>query len=246
MTRRPRVLDLYCGAGGASAGYVAAGFDVVGVDIVPQDEYPFDFVHGDALTFPLDGFDFVHASPPCKAHSTVTRAHLKAKRSALAFDFEAGVVAVEQRAKHESQVEAIRARLTAHGGLWVIENVVGAPLINPVMLCGAMFKLGVIRHRLFEFSWPVEQPEHVEHKGSIVTGEYVTVTGNSNGVPSWTYKQREKLGLPRYFPGEGSLARRREAMGIDWMSNATLVQAIPPAFARWVGERALEQLRMRA
>jgi DNA (cytosine-5)-methyltransferase 1 len=201
-----------------------AGFTVTGVDIKPQPEYPFTFHQADALTFPLHGYDFIWASPPCQAHSTATR----------------------DKSKHVDLIPETRARLEASGAVWVIENVLGAPLRDPIMLCGAMFGLGVLRHRLFETSFFMLQPGHPDHRGSVATGEYVTVAGNSSGIPTWTSRRREELGLPRYFKGEGSIATRRKAMGIDWMKNRTLTQAIPPAYSKFIGERAMKLLRKTA
>ena len=119
-----RALDLFCGAGGASMGLHRAGFDVVGVDIVPQKHYPFTFIQADALTFPLDGFDFVWASPPCQFASVLTAQH---------------------RHKHSNLIPAIRERLQAAGVPYLIENVAGARshLRNPIMLCGSMFGLQI-------------------------------------------------------------------------------------------------------
>lgn len=122
-----KLLDLFCGAGGAAMGYYRAGFDVVGVDINPQPNYPFTFHQSDALTFPLDGFDVIHASPPCQAHC-----------------------ALSCNLGHVDLIPATRDRLL--GRVSVIENVEGSPLINPVRLCGSSFGLLVQRHRLFESS----------------------------------------------------------------------------------------------
>jgi DNA (cytosine-5)-methyltransferase 1 len=222
--KRPKALDLFCGAGGVSKGLHNAGFDVVGVDIEPMPEYPrglgFEFVQADALTFPLNGFDLIWASPKCQRWSPATRQTGKPK-------------------DYPDQIAPIRERLRASGTPFVIENVLGAPLLGPIMLCGAMFGLGVVRHRLCECSFFVLAPPHPKHKGSLVTGEYVTVAGNG-GVPSWTYKKRESLGLSKYMPDEMKLETWQKAMGIDWMSRETLVQAIPPKYAEWIGKRFLE------
>jgi DNA (cytosine-5)-methyltransferase 1 len=142
LKRKPRVLDLFCGAGGASMGYHRAGFEVVGVDLVPQPHYPFVFVQADALTYPLDGFEVVVASPPCPGYSRATAFHRGA------------------RAKHPLLIEPIRERFKAQGVPYVIENVEGAPLLHPILLCGTMFGLRSIRHRLFESNVPLLQPHH--------------------------------------------------------------------------------------
>lgn len=142
---RPRLLDLFCGAGGAAVGYHRAGFDVVGVDVVRQPNYPFEFHQADALTFPLDGFDVIHASPPCQRHSRMSNC-----RPGLA-------------ATYADLITQTRQRLRATSGQWVIENVVGAPLEHPTTLCGRMFGLELYRHRLFETSFAVAPPAHPRH-----------------------------------------------------------------------------------
>lgn len=224
---RPKALDLFCGAGGVSKGLHDAGFDVVGVDIAPMPEYPrgpgFEFVQADALTYPLEGFDLIWASPKCQRYSAATR--------------QSG-----NPSSYPDQIAPIRERLRASRTPFVIENVVGAPLLDPITLCGAMFGLGVVRHRLFECSFPIERPAHIEHKGSLVTGEYVTVAGEQ-GVSQWVRNERKRRGLPIKVAGEQTLARWRSSMGIDWMSRKTLVQAIPPKYAEWIGVRALAYLR---
>ena len=210
---RPRLLDLFCGAGGAATGYHRAGFDVVGVDIKPQPHYPFEFHQADAMTFPLDGFDVIHASPPCQGYSSLK-----------------GLVG-NVRAK---LIPWVRDALRRSCGVWVVENVVGAPLINPVTLCGSMFGLGVWRHRLFEMSAPPLMVPQCQHS---LCPEPVDVTGT--GGP---------FNGERAAPGGGvsrkprNLAHAREVMGIDWMGRRELSEAIPPAYTEWIGRQLLAAL----
>ena len=134
---KPKLLDLFCGAGGASMGYHRAGFEVEGVDIKPQPHYPFKFYQADALEFPLEGYDAYHASPPCQHAS-------KANRQWRNLGYE-----------YPDLIIATRERLKATGKPYVIENVVGSELINPCRLSGVMFGLKVIRKRLFETSFEI-------------------------------------------------------------------------------------------
>lgn len=204
---RPRLLDLYCCQGGASKGYAAAGFDVVGVDIDPQPRYPFEFFQRDALSAGAAGFDAIHASPPCQAHS-------KAQRI--------------QGRRHPDLIAATRAMLQASGLPYVIENVEGAPLHDPVTLCGAMFGLRTYRHRLFEsgggFNLPhLLHPRHLAPAAKMGRpprdGEFIHAVGNFSGV---------------------ALVRRD--WGVPWMSRDGIREAIPPAYAEWVGRQLLEHL----
>lgn len=143
--KKPRLLDLFSGAGGISQGYHMAGFEVVGVDNIAQPNYPFEFHQADAMTFPLDGFDIVVASPPCPGYSLATGFH------------------PEARDRHPRLVEDVRARLEASGLPYVIENVPGSPVVKSIMLCGAMFGLRTYRHRYFESNIFLFQPHHPKH-----------------------------------------------------------------------------------
>jgi len=134
---KPRLLDLFCGAGGAAVGYYRAGFDIIGVDNKPQPNYPFEFHLADALEYPLDGFDAYHASPPCQRYSRTKAMH---------------------NSEHPDYYKTIREKLISTGKPWVIENVIGAPYQSGITLCGSMFGLGVWRHRNFETSWLIWQP----------------------------------------------------------------------------------------
>lgn len=194
-----KILDLYCGAGGASMGYALEGHEVVGVDLHPQPHYPFEFHQGDALTYPLDGFDFIHASPPCQRFSRMSGSRPGLNR------------------EYPDLIETTRQRLITSGLPWVIENVVGAPLLDPITLCGWSLGLQLYRHRLFETNFNIIQPVHFAHKlpaskaGHWEPGTIISVAGHC-----------------------APMDMAREAMGIHWMNRAELVEAIPPAMARYI------------
>jgi hypothetical protein len=148
---RPILLDLFCGAGGAAMGYHRAGFEVIGVDLSPQPHYPFEFHQADAMTFPLDGFDFVHASPPCQAYT----------RKAATWGRER-----THWTEHPDLLGPTRDRLEVEGMLYVIENVPGAPINAQLLLCGSMFGLAIQKHRLFEGNWAMPMaPATCNHVG---------------------------------------------------------------------------------
>lgn len=212
--RRPRLLDLFSGAGGAARGYQLAGFYVVGVDSAPQPRYAGDEFHqADAMTWPLGGYDVIHASPPCQAYS-ITRHTWNARKD------------------HPDLLGPTRDRLIAAGVPWVIENVPGAPMAPLIMMCGSSFGLGtgefqLRRHRWFEISgaWFLSPP--CQHAGPVI-GIY-----GDHGRD-----RRRSGGLCRYF----TLAERREAMGIDWMARDELDQAIPPAYTEYIGQHLISEL----
>lgn len=217
--RHLRLLDLFCGAGGAGMGYYRAGFEVVGIDIAPQPHYPFEFHQADALEYLSEHgqeFDVIHASPPCQAYSVTRSLHNN---------------------EYPKLIEQTRKALIKTGKRYVIENVPGAPLQNTLMLCGTMFGLRVIRHRLFECNPQIAfAPATCKHDGlctgnilrrhgvtrtpSLLDGfKFVTVAGNN------------------YIAQEG-----REAMEIDWMSKRELSQAIPPVYTEFIGKQIIAML----
>ncbi|MGW5923840.1 DNA methylase [Nocardia fluminea] len=210
----PRLLDLYCKAGGASMGYHRAGFDVTGVDIEPQPRYPFTFVQGDALEFLIahgHEFDAIAASPPCHDHTPLSsRAGVNGSGWLLG---------------------ATLNELAAQPVPWVVENVMGAEMRADAVLCGSMFGLRTYRHRKFAIDtripWLPAVPWHPPHTARTSTrdrrtgfaaGMNVSVTGD---VGSW-------LGPA--------------CMGIDWMTGSELAQAIPPAYTHHLGLHLLDHL----
>lgn len=208
----PTMLDLFCGAGGAAMGYHRAGFSVTGVDAKPMKRFPFTFVRGDALEFVSkhgSEFDSIHASPPCQGYSKLNG------------------LTNRDMSNYAKLIDETRAALMETGKPWVIENVIGAKLHNPLKLCGTMFGLKTHRHRLFEtHPWPIWFPQAVcngaktkpAHSSARLAQYYganapmVTVAGH------------------QFSRTSGSLA-----MGIDWMTRDELAEAIPPAYTEYIG-----------
>jgi len=210
--KRPKLLDLFSGAGGCAMGYHRAGFEVVGVDVEPQPRYPFEFHQADALNFPLDGFDAIHASPPCQAYTMAGQQWRKGKK------------------KYPDLIGRIRKRLLKNGTPYVIENVKGAPLINPVVLNGALFGLKVRRVRLFECSFYIEQPFLPKDAPApfrmgrpVREGiDAITPVGHFSNVK---YAQQE--------------------MEIPWMGQKELSQAIPPTYTEFIGKQLMQLIKNR-
>lgn len=219
---RPLLLDLFCGAGGAAVGYHRAGFDVIGVDINPQPNYPFYFVHADAmdvlsrvqswgLTIAGRMFDAAHASPPCQRYSPMSTC-----RPGLADGY-------------PDLVAPVRDLLIESGLPYVIENVSRSPLIEPVTLCGQMFGLELCRHRLFESNIPLAAPEHPPH----------LIPASKAGH----WKPGTIMGVAGHC---APIAKAREVMGIDWTTRAELAEAIPPAYSEHIGAQLIQALKVAA
>jgi len=232
-----KVLDLFCCAGGAGAGYHRAGFEVVGVDVKPQPRYPFEFIQADVLTLDpafIASFDAIHASPPCQAHTAMKTMH-NAKA-------------------HDDLVPATRALLNASGRPWIMENVVGAPLDDPMLLCGTMFGLGVDdaelrRHRLFETSFPILFHPECQHGARHTIGVYGGHIRNRQRARTiGVYGEGARDSRRKFDKGvaDFSTAQGRAAMGIDWMTTAELSQAIPPAYTEFLGRELMAQVQLRA
>ena len=208
-----RLLDLFCGAGGAAVGYHQAGFtDIVGIDIVPQPNYPFTFIQADALEPPvrLEDFDLIHASPPCQAY--------------------AGLASKDGR--HADLIPPTRLLLKELPH--VMENIEGAPLLNAARLCGSVFGLGVRRHRKFETSFLLMVPP-CQHHGQKIRGYY----GRNYGPALVSMDAIQRKGRKPLF--RGTVAEAPADMGIDWMIWDELREAIPPAYTKYIGEQFLAQ-----
>ena len=203
-----KLLDLFCGVGGASVGYARAGFEVHGVDLKHGKRYPYTYTRADVLDVLQDDnfiqqFDVIHASPPCQTHS-ITQ-HLR-----------------NAQGKTTSKIDLIpetRAALIASDKPYIIENVPGSPLINPIQLCGSSFGLKVRRHRLFESNMPLEGSV-CNHK---LQGRPVGVYGSLNDE------------IPKGGKTAATIDEARDAMGMPWAIWTELVEAIPPAFTEYLG-----------
>lgn len=208
---KPILLDLFCCAGGAAMGYSRAGFDVVGVDNRPQPRYPFRFVLADALEYVAAHgreYDCVHASPPCQKYTVAQNAAKNADA-------------------HPDLVGPVRDLLKATGKPYAIENVIGAPMQNAVMLCGLSFGLKVRRHRLFETNFFVMgKPCQCRNQ------DYYVIFGHE------VRNRRHGESAGR----KNSIKEGRKAMDIDWMTRAELSEAIPPAYAEHIGWHLMQHL----
>ena len=255
-----RLLDLYCGAGGAAMGYHRAGFDeIVGVDIAPQPRYPFSFVQADALEFLADHgheFDAIHASPPCQGYSIMQNLPWLRGRD------------------YPLLLLPTLEMLEGLGKPYIVENVMGARYGSKTLkkrgleahglkagwLCGAMFGLPFYRHRLFATNWLWLAPGHPKHEAVIQSGRMlkdrvnqvaygeewpgrcdtanrITIVKDSHSLTQWQGNGAQGNGIGIGHAKGWRLAA--EAMGIDWMKRDELTQAIPPAFTEFIGRQML-------
>ena len=224
---KPRLLDLFCGAGGAAAGYARTGFDVTGVDIQPQPHYlksgAVEVYQNDALRIiaaVANGrpawarFDAIHASPPCQSY---TRKSATWGRERTHWT------------DHPDLLAETRELLKATGLPYVIENVPGAPIDAQLMLCGTHFGLRIIKHRLFEANWPLPMaPASCDH-----SDVYNPWSGKGRSAD----QLREAQGTP-WIPMSGGASRKAGVTG-------DLFNAIPPAYSEHVGRALVEHLSQR-
>jgi DNA (cytosine-5)-methyltransferase 1 len=233
---KPRLLDLFCGAGGASAGYARAGFDVVGVDLNRSAlrEYPFECVRMDAMdaltgAVDLGAFHVIHASPPCQLYSITANAH--------------------SNTSHPDLVPPVRKALQEWGGVYVIENVPGAPMPGALVLCGSEFNLQTYdlggreitlrRHRLFESNVFLMGAGGCHCAADRAAGRIAGVYGNGA-----TSVERAKARRGGYAPPD--VETKRRLLGIDWMGRDRLAQAIPPAYTEHIGYQLIQALERAA
>ena len=229
---RPRLLDAFCCEGGAGKGYMDAGFDVTGVDLEGRvgKRYPGTFVQGDAIAYIHEHgkrFDAIHASPPCQAYSITKHTH---------------------STEHPELVEPARAALVASGRPWVMENVVGAPLANPLVLCGSEFdslratdtdgrRLFLRRHRLFEsnvmlFGNGGCRCAELKRQGLECGGVY--------GGGSSDHNHAREIRRGGYTPAKS--VRATLLGGVDWMTLHGQAQSLPPVYTEHIGAQLLDHL----
>lgn len=215
--QRRRLLDLFCGAGGAARGYQQAGFHVVGVDIAPQPRYVGDeFYQADALEYLAahgHEFDVIHASPPCQSYSRLR--HLPNVKTEY----------------YPKLVGVVRDQLDAIGRPYVIENVEGAPLYNAILLCGVMFDLRIFRHRLFETYPYLLGPAHVEHPKDSKSLNFRFYSSFEHGAT--------------HISLAGHAFRRVDAIEAmhgecSWMTRDEMAESIPPQYTHWLGQQLQE------
>lgn len=213
---KPVLLDLFCGAGGAAAGYYTIGFEVIGVDNQPQPNYPFQFIQADwrDVVGKVAGVDAIHASPPCQAYS--------------------GPKSVNGDRGHIGLLPDVIDYLDNQDKPYVIENVVQAPLRQDLLLCGTMFRRPFLRHRIFQTNFPIEQPRHSKHEGRV------------RGWRHGKYYDGPYLAIYGKGGGKATLEEARVAMNCEWMKTwSEVVEAVPPCYTTFIGMYIRDELRAR-
>ena len=220
--KRPKGLDLFCGAGGCSKGYDEAGFEMSGVDLYPQPHYPYRFVQADWAEYLAEHwqeYDFIHASPPCQAYSGMRRITLS--RFGIA-------------PEHPDLIAPVRKALQATDRPWVIENVQGAPLNTQLVLCGSAMGLPhLARHRHFESNLLLMSSSKCQHRKNAYT---IGIYGDKPDGRRVSYRQHRLVRVAQ------SLDEARAEMGIDWMDWGEITQAIPPVYTRFIGAQIMQAL----
>lgn len=221
-----KLLDLFCGAGGAAYGYHLAGFtDIVGVDIKPQKRYPYRFVQADALEYldritrtgKVEEYDLIHASPPCQAYTGMRKITIARFGSAP---------------EHQDLIVPTRRLLIQSDKPYIIENVQNSPLRTQVILCGASFGLpNMARHRHFESNILILGAPKCTHFDNDLT---IGVYGSRPDGRRVSHRKN------RFGRVAKSLEEAQRIMGIDWMDWDEIKEAIPPAYTKWLGERMIE------
>jgi len=216
---KPKLLDLFCGAGGCSVGYARAGFEVRGIDIKAHVDYPYEIKVMDAMNFDkfsdwIDWADVIHASPPCPRYSRITSVSGK-------------------RDNHPDFIKPLLEKLEKIGKPYVIENVPGAPMDNPLILCGSSFGLRVRRHRLFQSNKAL-MGLPCNHKSQ---GRAIGVYGNQTGSYEHQLARYARIGRD-YGIRASNVKDAQDALGIDWMSKwDDLTDSIPPAYTEFIGKQ---------
>lgn len=210
--RKPRLLDAFCCQGGASAGYAAAGFDVTGIDLHPQPRYPYRFIQGDAIAYIAEHgheYDAIAGSPPCQGYSDTQ---------------------VLQGRDHPMLITPTRQAMNTTGRPWIIENVPGAVphLLDPIVLCGAMFGLRTYRDRWFEAGGglTLDQPHHPRHDKPIT----------KMGRP------RRDSEMAHYVGNFSGVQAARDDLRVPWMNRDGIRECIPPAYTQHLGQQLLDHL----
>jgi DNA (cytosine-5)-methyltransferase 1 len=221
---KPLLFDFMCCGGGAAKGYADAGFEVIGFDIEDQPKFPYTFYKWDVLKLDPDWIaekaDGIHASPPCKTHTTMKRFSSK---------------------HHIDLVPQTRELLIATGLPYIIENVPGAPLRDPITLCGSSFGLYVRRHRLFESNFKLESLE-CRHAWQTATSPGFWPLAYHSGEPIATWSPVIGIFGGGQGLGEGETELWRKHMKIDWLSKKQMSQAIPPPYTEFLGRQLMEQM----